>query len=173
MADLETKFDAIEARVERLDARMCRLDESATVRRMVERADARLGDFSNNALRLQLDDLVADIAAARRAGRQTTGMEAKAERIRRELENRQRTRKDAAMPDSVEISFEAKGDCVLLLAQFIQQIGDVAGTGHSFSVIADEQEPFRFDIDGDGADRIMNVRVGGKLLNKDGSLRGD
>lgn len=84
------------------------------------------------------------------------------------------SRSDAAMPDAHVISLEAKGDCVLRLAQFLQRIGVVAGWGHSFEVIADAAagEPFEFDIDGDGADRIMNVRIDGQLLNKDGSLRG-
>ncbi len=70
---------------------------------------------------------------------------------------------------SVEITLVCSNtDFLPRLIRFFQIVKNVAASGHSFSVEADREqssdykEALRFDIDGDGADRIFEVLVNGK-----------
>lgn len=67
------------------------------------------------------------------------------------------------------------GDMVRPLAAFMERVRIVAGGGHSFEIMADEDEPFRVGIDGDGADRILRVLLDGKPVKIDaaGNLAND
>ena len=53
-------------------------------------------------------------------------------------------------------------DFVNTLVSFLQEVAKRAAGGHSFSLYADEDDPFKCGIDGDGADKIGYIFLNGK-----------
>ena len=78
-----------------------------------------------------------------------------------------------AGPAVVPITIECSGDFVPYLVRFLQIVRDVAAGGHSFDVVADQDQssdykdgPPKVGIDGDGSDRIHRILVSGKDVGK-------
>jgi len=57
-------------------------------------------------------------------------------------------------------------DFVPKLVEFLQEVAKRAGGGHSFSLSADEDDPFKCGIDGDGADKIGYIFLNGKDVTR-------
>jgi len=71
--------------------------------------------------------------------------------------------------DEIEVSFKVKGDgkySVVKILDYLRRMGDI---GHSHSVVLDPEgdDTTKVGWDGDGADRISDLKVNGKKLKKD------
>lgn len=108
----------------------------------------------------------------------TMGCNALASRLdaqeRADAQGRINARADAA-PAKHVIEIEASGEFVPQLAAFLQQCGAIAAVGHSFDIEADKEMSAEYEgghprigFDGDGADRIHEVRLDGKVAGKAG-----
>jgi len=63
-----------------------------------------------------------------------------------------------------EISFKVKGDGMYSLAKLLHHCEHCGNIGHSFGI---EYDGKNGGFDGDGSDRIADLKVGGKKLPKD------
>lgn len=64
-----------------------------------------------------------------------------------------------------EISFKVKGDAANSLVRMLHHIKSTGSIGHSFQIVVDpDSSEYRetYGFDGDGADRIDDIRVDGK-----------
>jgi len=67
--------------------------------------------------------------------------------------------------DEIEVSFKIKGDGKSDIVEMLKRISDIGGIGHSFEIVVDpESSEYRetFGFDGDGADRIDDIKIDGK-----------
>jgi hypothetical protein len=80
---------------------------------------------------------------------------------------------DAGTKPEHVIEIGVNGEFASAFAVWLATVGMVAATGHSFDLEADREggEGFRVGVDGDGADRILNVRFDGHLVKPDKSPR--
>lgn len=72
--------------------------------------------------------------------------------------------------EEVEVSFRVKGDGKRSILEMLKHIADTGGVGHSFEIVVDpESSDYRqvFGWDGDGADRIDDIRVDGEAAEFD------
>jgi hypothetical protein len=67
--------------------------------------------------------------------------------------------------EEVEVSFKIKGDGKRSIVEMLDYIAGIGSVGHSFEIVVDpESSEYRetFGFDGDGADRIDDIKIDGK-----------
>lgn len=72
--------------------------------------------------------------------------------------------------DEIEVSFKVKGDGKISLLKILKFCEHHGITGHSFGIVLDpETKDYTMKVgwDGDGADRISDLKVNGKKLPKE------
>lgn len=67
--------------------------------------------------------------------------------------------------NSTEVSFRVRSDAAITIPKLLDYIARLGAPGHSFSIVVDPDDSENrrsFGFDGDGADRIDDIRVNGK-----------
>jgi hypothetical protein len=69
-----------------------------------------------------------------------------------------------------EISFRVRGDGIYSILKILRHFQRIGGMGHSYSVVLDpDNSDYKMSVgwDGDGSDHVDDIKVNGKLVDKD------
>jgi hypothetical protein len=72
--------------------------------------------------------------------------------------------------DEIEVSFKVKGDAKSEILELLQHCEKIGGWGHSFNIVIDpDLSEYKNEVyfDGDGADRLFDIKINGKKVTKD------